>query len=317
MTEEFCFTVDVADEKKRIDVLLAEKMSKYSRSYLKKGIKEGWVRINGKVVKPNYKVKPMDIISVSIPLPEKPSLEPEVIPLNVIYEDEDIIIVNKPRGLVVHPAPGNYSGTLVNSLLYHAEGLSGISGVMRPGIVHRLDKDTSGVMVVAKNDMAHAALASQIRNKMMKKIYRAIVWGVIQEDKATIDAPIGRHPIKRKEMTVTTKNSKAAITHFCVLERFSEFTWLEIRLETGRTHQIRVHMKYINHPVVGDPVYSKRKNPFDIKGQALHSYKLGLYHPRTREYMEFTAPIPEDMLSILRILKSRSDSSGGKSSHNG
>lgn len=305
MAEEFRFSVDAADEKKRIDVFLAEKISKYSRSYLKKIIEEGWVRINGKNVNPNYRIKPLDNITVSVPAPEKPSLEPENIPLNIIYDDEDIIVIDKPRGLVVHPAPGNYSGTLVNSLLYHAEGLSGIGGVMRPGIVHRLDKDTSGVMVVAKNDMAHAALAGQIKNKTMKKIYRALVWGVIQEDEATINAPIGRHPVKRKEMTVIATNAREAITHFCVLQRFSGFTWLEIRLETGRTHQIRVHMKYINHPVVGDPVYSRRKNPFAIKGQALHSYKLGLHHPRTGEYMEFTAPVPEDMASILEILKSR------------
>lgn len=305
MTEEFCFSVDAADEKKRIDVFLAEKISKYSRSYLKKGIEEGWVRINGKNVKPNYKVKPLDSITVSIPSPEKPSLEPEDIPLNIIYDDEDIIVIDKPRGLVVHPAPGNYSGTLVNSLLYHVGGLSGIGGVMRPGIVHRLDKDTSGVMVVAKNDMAHAALTAQLKNKLMKKVYRALVWGTIQEDRATINAPIGRHPIKRKEMTVMTRNAREAITHFNVLERFSEFTLLEIRLETGRTHQIRVHMKYIGHPVVGDPVYSKRKNPFAIKGQALHSYKLGLIHPRTGEFMEFTAPEPSDFASILKILRSR------------
>lgn len=305
MTEEFCFSVDTADEKKRIDVYLAEKIKNHSRSYLKKGIDEGWVRVNGKNVKPNYKIKARDKITVSIPPPDKPSLEPEDIPLKIIYEDEDIVVIDKPRGLVVHPAPGNYSGTLVNSLLYHTGGLSGIGGVMRPGIVHRLDKDTSGVMVVAKNDMAHMALAKQLKNKQMKKIYRALVWGQIQEDRATINAPIGRNPLKRKEMAVTTKNAKEAITHFNVLERFSEYTLLEINLETGRTHQIRVHMKFIGHPVVGDPVYSNRKNPFAIKGQALHAYKLGFFHPRTGGFMEFTAPMPEDFTSILELLRAR------------
>jgi len=305
LAEEFCFSVDAADEKKRIDIYLAEKISNHSRNYLKKGMEEGWVKVNGKDVKPNYKIKAQDSITVSIPPLEKPSLEPEDIPLNIIYDDEDIMVIDKPRGLVVHPAPGNYSGTLVNSLLYHAQGLSGIGGVMRPGIVHRLDKDTSGVMVVAKNDMAHAALAGQLKNKQMKKVYRALVWGQIQEDRATINAPIGRHPRKRAEMAVTAKNAKEAVTHFRVLERFSEFTLLEIGLETGRTHQIRVHMKFIGHPVVGDPVYSKRKNPFNIKGQALHAYKLGLLHPRTGEFMEFTAPEPSDFTSILNILKAR------------
>jgi len=305
LAEEFCFSVDDADEKKRIDVYLAEKISSHSRSYLKKGMEQGWVKVNGKNVKPNYKIKARDHITVSVPSPEEPSLEPEDIPLNVIYDDEDIMVIDKPRGLVVHPAPGNYSGTLVNSLLYHARGLSGIGGVMRPGIVHRLDKDTSGVLVVAKNDMAHSALTEQLKNKQMKKVYRALVWGQIQEDRATINASIGRHPMKRKEMAVTTKNAKEAVTHFHVLERFSEFTLLEIDLETGRTHQIRVHMKFIGHPVVGDPVYSKRKNPFNIKGQALHAYKLGLFHPVTGEFMEFTAPMPEDFTSILKILKAR------------
>lgn len=305
MSEEYSFNVDKAEEKTRVDVFVAEKIKQHSRSFLKKGIEEGWIKVNGRLVKPNYKLKFQDKVTVEIPPPVKPIPEAENIPIDIIYEDEDLVVINKPRGMVVHPAPGNYSGTLVNSLLYHTENLSGIGGVMRPGIVHRLDKDTSGAVVVAKNDRAHMALTGQLKDKKMKKIYRAIVWGKVMEDKATINAPIGRNPIKRKEMMVTTRNSKEAITHFQVIERFSEFTYLELSLETGRTHQIRVHMKFIGHPVVGDPVYSSRKNPFAIKGQALHSYKLGLMHPSTNKFMEFTAPLPEDFKSILKLLRDR------------
>jgi len=297
----------VAEEnsKKRVDVFLAELIDDFSRSYIQKGIEEGWVKVNGKTVKPNYKLKSGDVVEAQIPAPKALSLEPENIPLDIIYEDQDIIVINKPRGMVVYPAPGNYSGTLVNALLYHAKDLSGINGVLRPGIVHRLDKDTSGAIVVAKNDQAHRALADQFKGKKVKKTYLAIVWGNLPEDRATIEAPIGRHPVKRVEMAVDAKHGKEAITHFKVLERFGDFTFVEVNIETGRTHQIRVHMSYIGHPVVGDPLYSRKKNPFDIKGQALHAFRLGLYHPRSGEFMTFEAPVPEDFNEILNILRRR------------
>lgn len=299
--------IQVAEEnsKKRVDVFLAELIDDFSRSYIQKGIEEGWVKVNGKTVKPNYKLKCGDVVEAQIPAPKALSLEPENIPLDIIYEDQDIIVINKPRGMVVYPAPGNYSGTLVNALLYHAKDLSGINGVLRPGIVHRLDKDTSGAIVVAKNDQAHRALADQFKGKKVKKTYLAIVWGNLPEDRATIEAPIGRHPVKRVEMAVDAKHGKEAITHFKVLERFGDFTFVEVNIETGRTHQIRVHMSYIGHPVVGDPLYSRKKNPFDIKGQALHAFRLGLYHPRSGEFMTFEAPVPEDFNEILNILRRR------------
>lgn len=299
--------IQVTEEnsKKRVDVFLAELIDDFSRSYIQKGIEEGWVKVNGKTVKPNYKLKCGDVVEAQIPAPKALSLEPENIPLDIIYEDQDIIVINKPRGMVVYPAPGNYSGTLVNALLYHAKDLSGINGVLRPGIVHRLDKDTSGAIVVAKNDQAHRTLADQFKGKKVKKTYLAIVWGNLPEDRATIEAPIGRHPVKRVEMAVDAKHGKEAITHFKVLERFGDFTFVEVNIETGRTHQIRVHMSYIGHPVVGDPLYSRKKNPFDIKGQALHAFRLGLYHPRSGEFMTFEAPVPEDFNEILNILRRR------------
>jgi len=299
--------IQVAEEnsKKRVDVFLAELIDDFSRSYIQKGIEEGWVKVNGKTVKPNYKLKCGDVVEAQIPAPKALSLEPENIPLDIIYEDQDIIVINKPRGMVVYPAPGNYSGTLVNALLYHAKDLSGINGVLRPGIVHRLDKDTSGAIVVAKNDQAHRTLADQFKGKKVKKTYLAIVWGNLPEDRATIEAPIGRHPVKRVEMAVDAKHGKEAITHFKVLERFGDFTFVEVNIETGRTHQIRVHMSYIGHPVVGDPLYSRKKNPFNIKGQALHAFRLGLYHPRSGEFMTFEAPVPEDFNEILNILRRR------------
>ncbi|MCG0274684.1 MAG: RluA family pseudouridine synthase [Thermosediminibacteraceae bacterium] len=304
---EKVFEIKVAEEdvKKRLDVFLSSVLNDFSRSYIQKGIEEGWVKVNGKLVKPNYKLKKDDVIVAEIPAPKPLTVEPENIPLDIIYEDKDIIVVNKPRGMVVYPAPGNYSGTLVNALLYHTKDLSGINGVLRPGIVHRLDKDTSGAIVVAKNDIAHRELAKQFKNKKVKKTYLAVVWGNIPEDKATIEAPIGRHPVKRVEMAVNPNNGKEAITHFKVLERFGDFTFVEVNIETGRTHQIRVHMSFIGHPIVGDPIYSKRKNPFNITGQALHAFRLGLFHPRSGEFMTFEAPIPEDLGEILNILRKR------------
>ncbi|MGB9813097.1 MAG: RluA family pseudouridine synthase [Thermovenabulum sp.] len=302
MNKYYEFVVEELDAKKRLDVYLTEKLKETSRSYIQKGIEEGWIKVNGKQSKPNYKVKKGDMVIAEIPEPKKYSIEPEPIPLDIIYEDKDIIIINKPRGMVVYPAPGNYSGTLVNALLYHTKDLSGINGILRPGIVHRLDKDTSGVMVVAKNDRAHRNLVVQFKEKKVKKTYLALVFGVIVEEKATIDAPIGRHPIKRTEMAVI-EDGKKAVTHFKVLERFKDYTFLELNLETGRTHQIRVHMSFIGHPIVGDPIYSKKKNPFNIKGQALHSFRLGLWHPSTEKFMVFEAPLPEDLKQILEFLR--------------
>lgn len=305
MTEKCRFVVSEDNEKKRLDLFLSENMDDVSRTRIKSAIEESCIKVNGEIVKPNYRLKIGDVIDVNIPPRERPSLKPENIPLDILYEDQDIIVINKPRGMVVYPAPGNYSGTLVNALLYHTERLSDVGGGGRPGIVHRLDKDTSGVMVVAKNDKAHLNLARQLKDRRITKIYKTLVWGAIQENQATIEAPIGRHPVKRKEMAVGAPNAREAITHFKVLERFSEFTFLKVKLETGRTHQIRVHMKFIGHPVVGDPVYTQKKNPFNIKGQALHAYMLGLFHPRSNKYMEFKAPLPDDIASILKLLRER------------
>lgn len=299
------FIVESADENKRLDIFLAEKMPIYSRSYIKKGIEEGKVKVSGQIVKPNYKLKEQDVVFSSIQPPPKPTLEPENIPLNIIYEDDDIIVLDKTRGMVVYPAQGNYSGTLVNALLYHTKNLSDINGVMRPGIVHRLDKDTSGIMVIAKNNAAHENLARQFSTRQVEKTYLAVVWGIINENAATINAPIGRHPVNRLQMTVTDENAKEAITHFQVIERFSEFTYVKVNIETGRTHQIRVHMKFIGHPIVGDLVYSKKKNPFKINGQALHSYKISFNHPRTKEQLEFEASIPDDFQTILDNLRKK------------
>ncbi len=304
MSEVFRFTVNESNVKTRLDVYLANNIQNTTRNQIKKAIEEARVLVNGEAVKPNYKIKANDEIVINILPPKNMSLLPEDIPLEILYEDKDIIVVNKPRGMVVHPAPGNYSGTLVNALLYHSKSLSRINS-MRPGIVHRLDKDTSGVIVAAKNDYSHDNLSKQLKKRQVKKIYRAIVWGNILDNSAKIIAPIGRNPIKRTKMAVNTSNSRKAVSYFQVLERFSDFTHVEVAIQTGRTHQIRVHMKFIGHPVLGDPVYSKKKNPFKIKGQALHAYKLGFLHPANSRYMEFTAPIPDDFNSVLRILRER------------
>lgn len=302
MSHKHEITIAKEDARKRLDVFLAENLQE-SRSFLQKGILEGWVKVNGAVVKPNYKLKEKDHVSVDVPPPPEPSITPENIPLDIIYEDKDILVVNKPRGMVVYPAPGNYSGTLINAVLFHTKDLSARSGLMRPGIVHRLDKDTSGAIVLAKTDNAHMSLSRQFKNRQVTKVYYTLVWGNVKEDKATINAPIGRHDVKRTKMQVASKSSREAVTHFKVIERFNDFTFLEVTIETGRTHQIRVHMQFIGHPVVADPVYSRKKPPFNIKGQALHAYKLGFCHPSTGKYMEFTAPIPDDMNSILEILR--------------
>ncbi|MGG0299754.1 RluA family pseudouridine synthase [Bacillus albus] len=295
--------VTVAEEQKseRIDKFVAEINGEWSRSQVQQWIKDDVVTVNGKSVKVNYKVKENDEITVTIPDPEELDIQAEDMNLEIYYEDADVLVVNKPRGMVVHPAPGHTSGTLVNGLMHHCTDLSGINGVMRPGIVHRIDKDTSGLLMVAKNDMAHESLVNQLVAKTVTRRYKAIVHGVIPHDKGTIDAPIARDKKERQSMTVD-ENGKHAVTHFQVLERFKDFTLVECRLETGRTHQIRVHMKYIGYPLAGDPKYGPKKT-LDMNGQALHAGVLGFDHPRTGEYIQFEAPIPEvfeDALNILR-----------------
>ncbi|GAA0364848.1 RluA family pseudouridine synthase [Bacillus horti] len=283
----------------RIDTFLSAEQSEWSRSQIQQWIKDGLVTVNDKSVKANYKLKMGDLIVVRILPPKELSIEPEDIPLHIVFEDEDVIVVNKQRGLVVHPAPGHYSGTLVNGLLYHCKDLSGINGILRPGIVHRIDKDTSGLLMVAKNDQAHAALAEQLKEHTTIRKYMAIVHGQVKHDKGTIDAPIGRDPKNRQQMSVV-KEGKPAVTHFTVLERWLNFTLVELQLETGRTHQIRVHMKYIGHPLAGDPKYGPSKT-LPIDGQALHAQALGFKHPRTDQDLYFEAPLPEDMEKAITL----------------
>ena len=288
----------------RIDKYLSNEMSGFPRSYIQKLMKDGHVYVNGKAVKANYKLAYDDMITVEIPDLVEPDIVPENIPLDILYEDDDILIVNKPKGMVVHPAAGHYSGTLVNALMYHCgESLSGINGVMRPGIVHRIDMDTTGSLLVCKNDQAHQKLAEQLKVHSIKRVYHAIVCGNLKEDSGTIDAPIGRHPVDRKKMSINYQNGREAVTHYQVLERFGDYTYISCRLETGRTHQIRVHMASIRHPLLGDNVYGPQKCPFKLQGQTLHAKILGITHPTTGEYMEFDAPLPEyfeDLLGRMR-----------------
>lgn len=275
-----------------------------TRTQIKNLIDNGDVTVNGNSVKANYKLKKGDEIVVIIPEAEELNVEPENIPLDIVYEDDELLVVNKPQGMVVHPAAGNYTGTMVNALMYHCKGrLSEINGVIRPGIVHRIDKDTSGLLLVAKTNNAHLSLAEQIKNKTVKRRYICVCEGVIPSNKGIIDAPIGRHPSDRKKMTVTAKNSKHAITHYEVIERFPNSTYLSCELETGRTHQIRVHLKYRGNPIIGDTVYGNTKNPYNLNGQALHAECIGFNHPVTNEYMEFNVPAPEYFYKLLDELK--------------
>jgi 23S rRNA pseudouridine1911/1915/1917 synthase len=290
----------------RIDKYIADSLEEgYSRTQIQQWVKDGHVKVNDKEVKTNYKLRDHDEIVLIIPDPVELDIEAEALDLEVVYEDSDVIVVNKPRGMVVHPAPGHYSGTLVNGLMHHCKDLSGINGVMRPGIVHRIDKDTSGLLMAAKNDVAHASLAEQLKNHTVTRKYLAVVQGVITHEHGTIDAPIGRDPHDRKLYKVTDRNSKHAVTHFLVRERFLENTLVELKLETGRTHQIRVHMKFIKHQLVGDPAYGRGGRNEFIDGQALHAEVLGFVHPRTGEYLEFQAPIPDDMEQLLQHLRER------------
>lgn len=299
---QFSYQIGVGEEE-RLDKWLAAAVSGLSRSYIQKCIKEGQVSVNGKPAKAGYRLRVDDEISFLIPEAAEPEIEAEEIPLAVLYEDEDVLVVDKPKGMVVHPAPGHYSGTLVNAVLWHCRGqLSGINGVLRPGIVHRIDRDTTGSLIVCKNDLAHRAIAEQLKEHSLNRTYRAIVHGVIKSEEGRIDAPIGRDDRNRKRMAVNAKNGKEAVTHYQVLKRFREHTYIECRLETGRTHQIRVHMTSIGHPLLGDEVYGARKTPFHLKGQTLHAHKLGFIHPTSGEYVEVEASLPAYFLRILEIL---------------
>lgn len=301
---EWIISSDEAGE--RIDKLVAEVSEEgVSRTQAQDWIKHGHVLVNDRVVKANYKLSAGDAVKIMPPEPEEAKLMAEPIPLNVVFEDEHVIVINKPRGMVVHPAAGHATGTVVNALLYHCKDLSGINGTLRPGIVHRIDKDTSGLLMAAKNDRAHLSLSEQLKQHTVERKYVALVHGIIPHDHGTIDAPIGRDPKDRKLFTVTDKGAKQSVTHFAVLERLgSDYTLLELRLETGRTHQIRVHMKYIGHPLAGDPVYGRAKT-IALNGQALHAAVLGFAHPVTGEQLRYEAPIPQDMADVLHGLRSR------------
>ncbi len=294
-------TAETEDAGTRADVFLAAKLG-VSRSNMQKLLEDGRVKRSEKIIKANYKVRAGEMFVVDIPEPEPIEAVPENIPLDIIYEDDDVVVLNKARGMVVHPAPGNYTGTLVNALLYHCSNLSGINSAIRPGIVHRLDKDTSGIMIVAKNDAAHISLSQQIQSKTAVRTYLAVVRGNIKTDSGTIETQIARDKTDRKKMAVVKEGGRDAITDYEVLERFGKYTLVRCRLRTGRTHQIRVHMEYLGYPLVGDPKYSPMKTPFGIKGQALHSHTLEFTHPRTGERMKFEAPLPEDMHKIITRL---------------
>ncbi|MFR2663652.1 MAG: RluA family pseudouridine synthase [[Clostridium] scindens] len=298
------FTVENQDGE-RIDRYLSEELADRSRSYIQKLIKENYVTVNQKPVKANYRLSLGDRVEIDLPEAKEPDIKPEDIPLDILYEDKDIIIVNKPKQMVVHPAPGHYSQTLVNALMYHCGfELSGINGTMRPGIVHRIDMDTTGSLVACKNDMAHQSLSKQLKEHSIRRIYVAIVHGNIKEEDGTVNAPIGRHPTERKKMSIHSRNGREAITHYQVLERFGNYTYIQCELETGRTHQIRVHMASLGHPLLGDMVYGPKKCPFPhLQGQTLHARTLGIIHPRTGEYLEVNAPLPAYFIELLDKLR--------------
>ncbi|MBI3754124.1 MAG: RluA family pseudouridine synthase [Deltaproteobacteria bacterium] len=308
------FTVTQSDAKTRLDIFLSQKLPDLTRSRIKNLIEDGHVSFNNKPAKAGIRIKAGDQIGITIPAPQLIKAEPEKIHLDILYEDRHIIVINKPHGLAVHPGAGRAKGTLVNALLYHCKDLSGIGGALRPGIVHRIDKDTSGVLVVAKTDKSHHFLAKQFKEHSIKRKYLALVWGVVKNDEGTIDLPIGRHISERKKMSVRTSRGRRAVTHYKVIKRFDNFTLVEAVLETGRTHQIRVHLSAIHHPVAGDPVYGKSNMPSglspkltmllkNLKHQALHAQTLGIIHPATKEYMEWTAPLPDDINGIITALE--------------
>ena len=300
----FKFLVNEEWEGLRIDKYLSSNLDFLSRSYIQKMIQEQNVSVNGKIVKANYNLKEDDEIEFQLPPSVEPDILAEDIPLDILYEDNDVIVVNKPKGMVVHPAAGHYSGTLVNALMFHCkDSLSGINGVMRPGIVHRIDKDTTGSLIICKNDTSHEIIALQLKEHSIVRKYRAICMGIIKEDEITVDAPIGRHPIERKKMAINEKNGKKAVTHIKVLKRLKNATYVECRLETGRTHQIRVHLSSLGHPLLGDEVYGDTKNKHKLEGQTLHAHILGFVHPTTKEYIETTASIPSYFEKLLKILE--------------
>ncbi|WP_018664056.1 RluA family pseudouridine synthase [Heyndrickxia acidiproducens] len=294
-------TILEEEKNERLDKLVSSFKEEWSRSQVQQWMKEGLVTVNGKPGKANYKCVPGDLVEVAVPEPETPDIKPEDLDLDIYYEDADVLVVNKPKGMVVHPSYGHLTGTLVNGLMYHCKDLSGINGVLRPGIVHRIDKDTSGLLMVAKNDLAHEKLAKQLNDKTVTRKYYALVHGEIPHEAGTVDAPIARDPVDRKRMAVVD-GGKHAVTHFRVLEHFHQYTFIECQLETGRTHQIRVHMKYIGYPLAGDPKYGPRKT-IDFGGQVLHAGVLGFNHPRTNEYLEFEAPLPDDYRALLQQLR--------------
>lgn len=296
--------VNEEDEGIRIDKYISDQLNNISRTHIQNLLVNNNILVNNLACKSNYKVKAGDNIVLNIPEAQSLNIEPENIELNILYEDKDIIVINKPKGMVIHPAPGHYTGTLVNALMYHCKNdLSGINGVLRPGIVHRIDMNTTGAIIACKNDNAHQAISLQLKEHSIQRKYQAIVHGIIKEDSGTIDAPIGRNPSDRKLMSINYKNGKEAITHFKVLKRFNSYTHIECELKTGRTHQIRVHLKSIHHPLLGDNVYApSMKNVHHLTGQTLHAGLLGIIHPTTKEYMEFNAPLPDYFENLLEIL---------------
>ena len=304
MEETITFTIETEEAGQRVDAFLANACEDFSRSAIQKWIGSGLVQVDCKPVKANYKLRAGDFLKMTVPENKEVEIMPENIPLDILYEDDDLIVVNKPKGMVVHPAAGHTSGTLVNALMYHCgDSLSGINGELRPGIVHRIDKDTSGVLMVAKNDKTHRALAEQLAVHSITRKYRAIVMNGFSEEKGTVDAPIGRNSLDRKKMAVTPKHSRHAVTHYRVLQRMGNFTLIEAQLETGRTHQIRVHMTYIGHPLLGDLVYGPKKQPLALQGQVMQARVLALVHPTTGEYMEFEAPLPEYFQKLMERLE--------------
>lgn len=306
MQEQHSFFVTKDNDGVRIDKVLSENFPDISRSFFQKLIKDEQITVNDKVIKSNYKVCESDEIKFTIPDVTIPNILPEDIPLDIVYEDDDIIIINKPKGMVVHPAPGHYSGTIVNALMFHCkDNLSGINGVLRPGIVHRIDMDTTGIIVACKNDFSHKSLAEQLKEHSITRKYEAIVYNGFKETEGTINAPIARNPCDRKKMTIDRINGRHAVTHYRVLDNLNGYTHVECRLETGRTHQIRVHMSSINHPLLGDSVYGPAKCPFNLTGQTLHAKTLGFIHPRTGKYVEFTASLPEYFQKLLLLLDNK------------
>ena len=302
--EQFTYQFGLDDpEDERLDKWISEALEGLSRSFIQKCIKEDKVLVNGTPQKARYRLKTDDEIVFSIPEAAQPDITPEDIPLSILYEDDDLLVIDKPKNMVVHPAPGHYSGTIVNAVMYHCQNdLSGIGGVMRPGIVHRIDKDTTGSIIICKNDKAHLSIAAQLKEHSITRKYRAIVCGVIRDEEGSVDAPIGRDPQNRKRMAVNHKNGKSAVTHYRVLQRFKNYTYIECQLETGRTHQIRVHMTSIGHPLLGDTLYGTGRSPFHLEGQTLHAMVIGFQHPSTGAYVEVTAPLPDYFEHLLKVL---------------